>query len=459
MFGFRWRFKFNILDVFDRVTAYHDQMLTMSDEVLAWKTWLIHQQGYELHHAKTAARWAARWVEHAGEQLTPASCVSWISDMAAGTTLAPQTIRNRMSLCRQFAGWLVVQGRLSTNPWASVPAPRGRAGVGADALTQEEVDRLIQAAQRASKHPDGRVRNNADARAVLYRLLNGTGMRWGEWRYQRWDDIDLVRGEMVVTKDKSKRRDKIPLSQAVTLVLRGWRRKSKGETVFTDYPTQKGLDRDMEVCNIKGRGKWHRLRVGFITQAFELGVAPDVIQRLVRHKSIDQTHRYCRHRDSTLKAATEIISKIGKKSTRMPLDKAEQAGLDAHMFKPVQQHAENESHLGGAGLEHLGLRGGLHSLLSGESRAGGIWNPSPIDRLISSIDRLVDQIGRNYVQGRNMGGTGGGCDFGDGSASRARRADREDEADRGEAFASGCDGDPACDINPAGRCHPATRYN
>jgi site-specific recombinase XerC len=123
--------------------------------------------------------------------------------MSMSRKLSPQTVRNRMSLCRQFAGWLVVQGRLSINPWVSIPAPRGRAGVGADALTQDEVNRLIVAAERAARHPDGRIRNNANARAVLYRLLNGTGMRWGEWRHQRWDDIDLDRAELKVTKDKS----------------------------------------------------------------------------------------------------------------------------------------------------------------------------------------------------------------------------------------------------------------
>ena len=155
-------------------------MLTLTDEVLAWEVWLVDQQGYDIHHSKNAGRWARRWVEHAGEKLTPASCVAWLSAMSMSRKLSPQTVRNRMSLCRQFAGWLVVQGRLSINPWVSIPAPRGRAGVGADALTQDEVNRLIVAAERAARHPDGRIRNNANARAVLYRLLNGTGMRWGE---------------------------------------------------------------------------------------------------------------------------------------------------------------------------------------------------------------------------------------------------------------------------------------
>jgi integrase len=376
------------------LVAYNPSlMLTLTDEVLAWEMWLVEQQGYDIHHSKNAGRWARRWVEHAGDNLTPASCVSWLSAMSMSRKLSPQTVRNRMSLCRQFAGWLVVQGRLQINPWVSIPAPRGRAGVGADALTQDEVNRLISAAESAARHPDGRIRNNANARAVLYRLLNGTGMRWGEWRHQRWDDIDLDRAELKVTKDKSRRRDTLPISESVVETLRAWRQVIAGEMVFIDYPTQKGLDRDMRTCKIEGRGKWHRMRVGFITSAFELGVAPDLIQKLVRHKSVDQTHRYLRHKSSTLKAGIEKISQFGKDSSSVGLDRQEEACSTASVFKPsTTTNAANECSHGGFGLEHLNPRGDSHLLQSDLGRAGGICNDSPIERLILQIGLLVSQI-------------------------------------------------------------------
>ena len=434
-------------------------MLTLTDEVLAWEVWLVDQQGYDRHHSKNAGRWARRWVEHAGDNLTPASCVAWLSAMSMSRKLSPQTIRNRISLCRQFSGWLVVQGRLSINPWVSIPAPRGRAGVGADALTQDEVNRLIVAAERAARHPDGRIRNNANARAVLYRLLNGTGMRWGEWRWQRWDDIDLERAEIKVTKDKSRRRDTLPISASVVATLRAWRQISRGETVFEDYPTQKGLDRDMKSCGIEGRGKWHRMRVGFITSAFELGVPADLIQKLVRHKSVDQTHRYLRHKDSTLKAGIEKISQFGKDSSPIALDKAKQPCSAAHVFKPsTTNNAANECSLGGFRLEHLNPQGDSHSLQSDANRVGGICNASPIDRLIHSIDQLVSQIRmQNEQQGLNIRGSRRGCHIGNGSASRVGREDRSDKADRGEATAQRGDGDPTCNRLTTRRCNPSPR--
>jgi len=351
----------------------------------------------------------------------------------------------------------VVQGRLSINPWVSIPAPRGRAGVGADALTQDQVNRLIVAAERAARHPDGRIRNNANARAVLYRLLNGTGMRWGEWRWQRWDDIDLERAEIKVTKDKSRRRDTLPLSASVVATLRAWRQISQGETVFEYYPTQKGLDRDMKSCKIEGRGKWHRMRVGFITSAFELGVPADLIQKLVRHKSVDQTHRYLRHKDSTLKAGIEKISQIGKDSALQALDKAKQPCSDDHVFKPsTTTNAADECPRGGFGLEHLNPRGDSHQLQSDANRAGGICYSHPIDRLIHSIDQLVSQIRMQNEQGRNLGRQGRRCDIGNGSASRIGREDRGDEARSSEATPTRRDGDSTRDRKPSRRCDPST---
>ena len=367
-------------------------MLTLTDEVLAWEMWLVDQQGYDIHHSKNSGRWARRWVEHAGDKLTPASCVSWLSDMSMGRKLSPQTIRNRMSICKQFCGWLLVMGRIQSNPWISIPAPRGRAGVGADALSQDDVDRLIAAAERAARHPDGRIRNNANARAVLYRLLNKTGMRWGEWRYQRWDDVDLQNSSLIVTKDKSRRRDSLPISESVVATLQAWRQISQGETVFDDYPTQKGLDRDMQTCGIQGRGKWHRMRVGFVTNAFELGLPVELIQRLVRHRSCDMTNKYLRHKNSTLKAGLEKISQFGKDSTSVALDKQNEACSTAPVFKPFITNAADERPLGGLGLEHSNSQGDTHQLQSDQNRVGGICTASPIERLIIQIGLLVNQL-------------------------------------------------------------------
>ena len=434
-------------------------VLTFTDEILAWQMWLVNQQAYEPAHAKLAARWAGRWVEHAKNELTPASCVAWLSDMSQETKLAPQTMRNRMSLCRQFAGWLVVQGRLQINPWVSIPAPRGRAGVGADAMTQDEVNRLIVAAERAANSNDGRQRNNALTRATLYRLLNGTGMRYGEWKSQRWEDVDLTKQVLTVSKDKSRRRDSIPISESVVRTLRAWRKKSKGELVFEKYPTMKGLESDLKSCGITGRGKFHRLRVGFITSAYDQGIRPELISRLARHKDISQTNRYFRAKDDHLKSSIETISQIGMELSPEPIDTGKNPCSSPRMFKPVTPNAENRSRCEGFGLEHSNLRGGSPSLQSDvDSGRWGTRTLTPIDSLIQAIHLLVDQIGQqNEQQGRNMGRSSGGHRSSNGQTQGSGITDRSQQARAGEAVENGSDGDSTRHRKSARRCNPSPR--
>jgi hypothetical protein len=178
---------------------------------------------------------------------------------------------------------------------------------------------------------------------------------------------------------------------------------------------------------------------------------------LVRHKSVDQTHRYLRHKDSTLKAGIEKISQIGKDLSSTALDKQDQPCSSAHVFKPsTTTNAADECPRGGFGLEHLNPRGDSHQLQSDLGRAGGICNDSPIDRLIHSIDQLVSQIRMQNEQGRNLGRQGRGCNSGNGSASRIGREDRSDKAKRGEATPTRRNGDSVDNRMPTRRCDPST---
>lgn len=300
------------------------------DQVEAWQVYAREVEGHSPAHASQAARWVRSWLHHAREHATPDACVAWLRDMTRGGKLSPQTIRNRASACRRFCGWMVVQGVLDANPWASVPMPRGRARQGADAFTDEQVASLIAQAERMAKQ--GRKpadRASAANRANLYRFLSLTGLRRGEARAQRWDDIDLKARTMAVTLDKARRSDPVPLSVAACGMLRHMlAQRGRSPLVFPTIVTDKALEADCRACGITGRGKWHRFRVGFVTESFEAGVPPELIQRLVRHRSIDQTHRYLRHREARLRDAVEArvrkksqdSLRSGQTSDRFPVD-------------------------------------------------------------------------------------------------------------------------------------------
>jgi integrase len=300
--------------VFSKKTGV--DLLTQVD---AWIVATRELDGQAEMHVRQAARWVRDWLEHVkanAREIGPGSCIEWLREMTREATLAPQTIRNRMSACRRFAGWLLIQGLIESNPWAHVPSPRGRAGQGRDAFTDAEVERLIaHAREQETKGASPAIRASARNRANLYRFLSLTGLRRGEAHAQLWADVDLDAGTLVVSLDKARRRDNIPLASAAVELLREMRKAKDGAKLFKRTVSYKGLATDLAAAGLSGRYGFHSFRCGYITESFENGTPPELIQRLVRHRSIDQTHRYLRHREPRLREAAESRGeKISKNS-------------------------------------------------------------------------------------------------------------------------------------------------
>lgn len=279
------------------------------EQVDAWIVATRELDGQAEMHVRQAARWVRDWLQHVqknAQQLGPGSCIDWLREMTKGNDLAPQTVRNRMSACRRFAGWLLVQGLIDSNPWAHVPSPRGRAGQGRDAFTDADVAKLVENAMHKSVHGfSPAARASALNRAHLYRFLSLTGVRRGEAHAQLWSDIDLEARTMVVSLDKARRRDNIPLSTAALELLQEMSAARSGPKLFRRTVSYRGLEADLKAVGLSGRYGFHSFRCGYITESFENGTPPELIQRLVRHRSIDQTHRYLRHREPRLREAAE----------------------------------------------------------------------------------------------------------------------------------------------------------
>lgn len=400
------------------------QLADLLEQVEAWQVYASEVEGHSRKHAQQAARWVRWWVQHmqaSGLGPTPDACVAWLRDMTRGGKLSPQTIRNRASACRRFCGWMVVQGVLDANPWASVPMPRGRARQGADAFTDEQVASLIAQAERMAR--EGRKpsdRASAANRANLYKFLSLTGLRRGEARAQRWEDIDLQARTMVVTLDKARRSDPVPLSVAACGMLRHMLAQRGSESlVFPTIVTDKALEADCRACGITGRGKWHRFRVGFVTESFEAGVPPELIQRLARHRSIDQTHRYLRHKEERLRNAAEArtskkfedsyLSKTGA-ADRFPVDSGMAHGATISESTPTTSQVAapfgSESTISLAGLLRAFVRSGSPAAPANEkarvnrreplvSRGDRICTDAPtgaLERLVRAIELIAEVL-------------------------------------------------------------------
>ena len=103
-----------------------------------------------------------------------------------GSELSPKTVFEHHAVLRAALNRAVKKGLLARNPVQRVDAPRpGRREM--RVLTAEEAQRLLAAAAGTRYH------------AILYMAL-ATGARTGELLALRWQDVDLERGTMQITR-------------------------------------------------------------------------------------------------------------------------------------------------------------------------------------------------------------------------------------------------------------------
>ena len=134
--------------------------------------------------------------------------------------------------------------------------------------------------------------------SVLFRLLAYTGMRLGEARNLKWDDINWDRGYINITKSKNKGVRVIPLHKK----LKFWLKKLPMETelLFDNgggqrlYSESWVLRQLVEACTMLRikRRRIHDLRHSFAASLARQRVSLPEIQRLLGHQAITSTMIY-----------------------------------------------------------------------------------------------------------------------------------------------------------------------
>jgi len=162
-----------------------------------------------------------------------------------------------------------------------------------DFLHFDEASRLVEAA-------DGEWET-----MILFALR--TGLRLGEILALRWDDVDLVRGQVtvargvargVVSSPKSGKQRHVSLSPEIVRALKA-HRHLRGELVFctgsgrmfTDNECKHPLRRACKRAGLRRVG-WHKLRHSFASHLAMRGVPIKVVQELLGHATIEMTMRY-----------------------------------------------------------------------------------------------------------------------------------------------------------------------
>ena len=273
--------------------------------------------------------------------------------------LSVRSVNRRVAALRAFGRWLVETRRAAFNPFAglrpaNVETDRRRVR---RALTPDETARLLKAARtrpireatvaarlerrrRAAGRPPrrtaaevtpaaaARLRAAGEARALVYALALGTGLRRGELVRLRWLDLvleDPERAEVVVpaASAKARREQRVPLRRDLALRLADERARRAAEPATAPVlagavPDAQTFARDLLAAGIARRrlgpagrpvrdrtGRWvpdlmdeqgrvvdfHALRTTFVSRLAASGVHPRVAQALARHSTVELTMR------------------------------------------------------------------------------------------------------------------------------------------------------------------------
>jgi len=237
-----------------------------------------------------------------------------------------QTCNYYLRAMKQFSRWLWRDGRTRDDPLAHLSGYNSQLDRRHDrrALTEEELARLIRAAEKGTK-----VRAmTGPERAMLYHLAVGTGFRANELRSLMPESFDLDADPPTVTVQaaysKHRRKDVQPIRRDLANLLGPWLvGKDAGRPVFAmpDKPIKlirTDLDAAREAWIKEARSKeerqarrqsdflayrnsadrfvdFHALRHTYITRLVRSGVAPAVAKNLARHSTIVLTMDHYTH--------------------------------------------------------------------------------------------------------------------------------------------------------------------
>jgi len=220
--------------------------------------------------------------------------------------LAPKTIANHLSVLRRALTLAREYKEIDVVPVVKAPPVPEQPF---DFLTFEEADAFIAAASPKWK--------------AMVTVAIRTGLRIGELRALRWEDVELERGVLHVRRNatidmktkapKNNRFRDVPLSEEARAALRG-HRHLRGPLVFCcsdgamfeEYECKPGV----KTTSKKAIGRtvyWHVLRHTFASHLAMRGVSLRTIQELMGHQSITQTQRYAHLSPNVPREAVKLL--------------------------------------------------------------------------------------------------------------------------------------------------------
>jgi len=153
----------------------------------------------------------------------------------------------------------------------------------------------------------------------IIRFAINTGLRQGEILDLQWPQVDLDRKILLISKQKNRSRDTLPLNETAWGILKDKERVRRKNTVHVFYNENgKPIDaRNLlrafysatKKANI-AKLRFHDLRHTFATRLVQAGVDIYTVQKLGRWKTISMIMRYAHHHSESLRAGVEVLDRV-----------------------------------------------------------------------------------------------------------------------------------------------------
>ena len=184
-------------------------------------------------------------------------------------------------------------------------------------ISLEELRRLIEATKRGEDYQGV----SGSVRALCYRLAVGTGLRYSEIASITPESFDWKAPSVVVAAAYTKNGDPatLPLPMDMVDELAALVATLPSGTPVFPLPDEKGakmLRPDLEAAGIPYQDAsglffdFHSLRCETATLADAAGVSPRVVQKLMRHSTLELTGRYTRPRAVDIEAAAGMLPSL-----------------------------------------------------------------------------------------------------------------------------------------------------
>jgi integrase len=250
--------------------------------------------------------------------------------------ISARTYNKHIALVHAFGRWCQRRGLLMVNPFQGMEHLNQKTDVRRQrrTLTAVEVNAIVTTARtRATDSWKG------ENRATAYRLMGSTGLRWNEARTLRLSDIHLEGKtpyiQLQAGNAKSRKDARVPLHNAVVDELASFIAQRKktltgdcGASIVTfpglakDAPLFDDLPKSISVvfaADVKGAGiaspdergrvvDAHCLRYHFASQLAASGCPVHILQKLMRHSTVDLSMRVYVH--STLDDLSGAVQRV-----------------------------------------------------------------------------------------------------------------------------------------------------